>query len=94
MGFLQNLFSKKDDPINSYADFWKWFAKHEKSFHNAVKSGKNIPGKFFDRLEPALAQVKDGIFYLTGMYNVYSRMGNEFTRIGLICEHSFQIRKH
>ena len=69
MGFLQNLFSKKDDPINSYADFWKWFAKHEKSFHNAVKSGKNIPGKFFDRLEPALAQVKDGIFYLTGMYN-------------------------
>lgn len=69
MGLLQNLFGKKEDPINSYADFWNWFAKYEKGFHKAVKSGKNITGNFFDRLEPALAQVKSGIFYLTGMYN-------------------------
>lgn len=69
MGFLQNLFSKKEDPINSYADFWNWFVKHEKGFHKTVKSGTNIPGNFFNKLEPALAQVKSDIYYLTGMYD-------------------------
>lgn len=69
MGFLKNLFGKKDEPINSYADFWNWFAKNENEFFEAVETRDNIEKKFFNKLQPALAQVQEDIFYLTGMLN-------------------------
>jgi hypothetical protein len=71
MGFLQNLFGKKEEPINSYADFWKWFARHEHSFYNVIKSRSQpqIEKEFFNKLEPALAQVKSEIYFMTGMYD-------------------------
>lgn len=67
MSFLKNIFGKKDEPINSYADFWSWFQKNEKVFFNVVKSRQNIEKGFFDKLSPKLAELKDGYFYLAGM---------------------------
>lgn len=67
MSFLKNIFGKKDEPINSYSDFWSWFQKNEKDFFNVVKSRQNIEKGFFYKLSPKLAELKDGYFYLAGM---------------------------
>ncbi|MCA0445764.1 MAG: DUF695 domain-containing protein [Bacteroidetes bacterium] len=69
MSFLKNIFGKRDEPIKSYGDFWNWFQTYEKTFFNAVKSQKDIEKEFFDKLSPKLAELKDGYFYLTGMYD-------------------------
>jgi hypothetical protein len=69
MSFLKNIFGKKDTPIKSYSDFWNWFQDNEKVFFNVVKKGKDIEKDFFDKLSPKLSELKDGYFYLTGMYD-------------------------
>lgn len=69
MSFLKSLFGKKDDPISSYQDFWNWFQKNEKEFYRVVKSRQNIEKRFFDKLSPKLEELKDGYFYVTGMYD-------------------------
>ena len=69
MSFLKNIFGKKDEPIKSYDDFWTWFQKNEKDFFNVVKNRKNIEKEFFDKLSPKLEELKDGYFYLTGMFD-------------------------
>lgn len=69
MSFIKNIFSKKNAPINSYEDFWNWFSNNQKAFFNVVKSKGNIEKGFFDKLSPKLNELKDGFYYLTGMYN-------------------------
>ena len=69
MSFLKSIFGKNDKPIKSYADFWAWFQKNEKDFFTVVKSRQNIEKRFFDKLSPKLAELKDGYFYLAGMDN-------------------------
>ena len=69
MSLLKNLLGKKQEPIKNYSDFWKWFQQNEHDFYKAVKSGKNIEKNFFEKLSPKLAELKDGYFYLTGMYD-------------------------
>ncbi|MBL0743835.1 DUF695 domain-containing protein [Chryseolinea lacunae] len=69
MSFLKNLFQKKEEPVANYADFWAWFAKHEKDFLNAVRKGSSIEEDFFEKLSPKLDELKDGFFYVTGMLN-------------------------
>jgi len=69
MSFLKKLFGKTNEPIKSYEDFWNWFEKNEKIFFNAVKQRRNIKKEFFDKLSLKLNELKDGFFYLTGMYN-------------------------
>lgn len=66
---FKNIFSKKDEPIKSYADFWDWFQNNEKSFFDVVKNHKNIDivKDFFDKLSPKLAELKEGYFFLAGM---------------------------
>ncbi len=69
MGFLGNLFGKKDEPqeqINSYADFWTWFQQHEKAFAGVINANGNIEKHVFDVLRPRLHQLNDDIFYLLG----------------------------
>lgn len=69
MSIIKNIFGKKDQPIKSYADFWDWFQKNEKTFYRVVKNHSDIEKGFFDKLSPKLAELKDGYFYLTGMYD-------------------------
>lgn len=69
MGFLRNIFTKKEEPIRDYNDFWSWFKKNGSAFFNVVKNGNDIEKSFFDRLSPKLSELKDGYFYLTGMYD-------------------------
>ncbi|MEP3372762.1 MAG: DUF695 domain-containing protein [Maribacter dokdonensis] len=70
MKFLHKIFGqRKDEPINTYSDFWDWFVKNEKAFFTIVKGQSNIENKFFNKLTPKLNELKDGYFFLTGMYN-------------------------
>jgi hypothetical protein len=69
MSFLKNIFKKKDEPIRSYSDFWIWYQKNEREFFNVVKSRQNIEKDFFDIISPKLGELKDGYFYLTGMFD-------------------------
>lgn len=69
MNFSTNVFSKKEESIKTYHDFWKWFEQHEKSFFEAVKNSENLEHAFFDQLSTKLNAMKDGCYFLTGMYN-------------------------
>ncbi|MBJ7429187.1 MAG: DUF695 domain-containing protein [Bacteroidia bacterium] len=69
MSFFKNIFGKKETPIKSYSDFWNWFKDNEKEFFSVVKAHTHIEKDFFDKLSPKLAELKEGYFYLTGMYN-------------------------
>ena len=60
--FLKSIFCKKEQPINSYSDFWKWFLQNEKRFHGALKDEGNINEVFFDKLSPKLDELKDGFY--------------------------------
>lgn len=69
MNLFKNLFHKKEEPIKNYSDFWDWFLKNEKTFYKTVKNHKNIEKDFFDKLTPKLLEIKDGFYFLTGMYD-------------------------
>ncbi len=69
MSFLKNIFKTKDEPIHSYEDFWNWFTRNAKTFRKVVKGQGNVEKDFFDKLSPKLKELKDGFWYLTGMYD-------------------------
>jgi hypothetical protein len=69
MNFLKGIFSKKDKSIETYNDFWNWFQNNAKTFYSLVKQHKNIEKDFFDPLSSKLNQLKDGFFFLTGMFD-------------------------
>lgn len=69
MSLQKNKFGKKEQPIMSYDDFWTWFQTNERKFYDIVKSGKNPEKDFFDKLSPKLEKIKDGYFFLTGMFD-------------------------
>lgn len=69
MSFLKNIFGKKEETIESYNDFWNWFLANEKNFFSVVKEGNSIEKKFFSKLSLMLSQIKDDIYYLTGMFD-------------------------
>jgi hypothetical protein len=68
MSFLKKIFGKKEE-VKSFGDFWNWFQKNEKRFSATVKSGKNIEKDFFDELSPCLNQLREEIYYVTGMFD-------------------------
>lgn len=69
MGFLDKIFGKKEEQIQTYEDFWNWFQANEMTFYKSVRKGDNIEKKFFNKLSPKLGELKEGFFYLTGMYD-------------------------
>lgn len=69
MSFLKNIFRKKEQPIKTYDDFWTWFQSNERKFYDIVRSGQNPEKDFFNKLSPKLDELKDGYFYLTGMFD-------------------------
>ena len=69
MRFLTSLLGKKDEPIRCPKAFWRWFQTNAAAFHKVVKSNGNIEKDFFNKLAPKLDEFKDGIYFLTGMYD-------------------------
>jgi len=69
MGFLKSLINKKEESIKSYSDFWNWFNQNEKSFFKVIKQKGNIEKDFFDKISPKLNELKEGFFFLVGMYD-------------------------
>lgn len=71
MSFITNLSGEDSESIQSYEDFWKWFQRHERSFYNAVQKKDNdiIVSDFFEKLSPRLNELREGFYYLTGMYD-------------------------
>lgn len=72
MSLFKNPFSKQESKINSYEDFWNWFQENQQSFYQVVKSGKNPEKAFFTPLSQKLNELKEGIFYLSGMFDEQS----------------------
>lgn len=72
MRFLSQFFGGRKEDIQSYQDFWDWFQTQERSFFKAVKKHERIEEDFFDPLSPQLDQLKDGFFFLTGMYDEHT----------------------
>jgi len=69
MSFLRKIFGKKDRPIQSKEAFWNWFTQHQLAFFKTVKSQHQIEAKFLNKLSYKLDQLKDGYYFLTGMYD-------------------------
>lgn len=69
MKALKNLFHKKEKPTISYHDFWHWFEINEERFFNVLRQGKNIEKGFFSELSSKLGELKDGYYFLAGMYD-------------------------
>lgn len=67
MGFLSNLFGKKDEPIKTNEDFWNWFLLKEREYFKVVKARDNIVSEFIDKISPKLHQLNGGFFCLAGM---------------------------
>ncbi len=69
MSFLKNLFGSKDREINNIDDFWTWFSDHQQEFHRliATRDAAVIDKSFFSRLGPKLNELREGVFFLTGM---------------------------
>ena len=77
MSFLKNIFGKKDEQkILTYSDFWNWFIANEKDFSKALKTGQNIESKFITKLSPKLEELREGYFFLAGMFLHKNRTSN------------------
>lgn len=69
MNIFKNIFGKKKESIKTYEDFWSWFQKNEKDFFEVVKNHRNIEKNFLNKISPKLEELKDGFYFLSGMYN-------------------------
>lgn len=67
MSLMKNIFGKKDQPITSYEEFWKWFEINEKKFYKIVQEAENVESQFFEVLTEKLQELREGFFFLTGM---------------------------
>lgn len=75
MNFLKKLFQSPKSTVattvvNTYEDFWNWFRQQEKDFFNIIKNrDQRIEEDFFNKLSPKLKELRDGYFFLAGMYD-------------------------
>ncbi|MDR3693690.1 DUF695 domain-containing protein [Mucilaginibacter sp.] len=67
MNIFKDIFKSKNEPIQTYQQFWDWFKKNERNFYIVVKVKGDIKHMFFDKLAPKLNELKCGIYFLTGM---------------------------
>ena len=56
-----------DFVTSTYTVFWSWFTQRQVPFFQSVKGGDRIEEDFFNKLTPALATVKKGLYFQAGM---------------------------
>jgi Family of unknown function (DUF695) len=54
-------------PIQSYANFWGWFATQAPRFHEVMKNKGDFERDFFAHLAPRLDALREGYWMLAGM---------------------------
>ncbi|WP_294184717.1 DUF695 domain-containing protein [uncultured Sphingobacterium sp.] len=69
MGFLNNIFGRKENKKDDVQGFWNWFIKNEQIFFQIVKSGEQIDQNFFSKLSPKIDALRKELYFLTGMYD-------------------------
>ncbi|MFN5983214.1 MAG: DUF695 domain-containing protein [Fluviicola sp.] len=69
MGIFSNLLGKKEVKINSYSDFWNWFQTKQHQFYSAINAQENIEKDFFNPLGEKLNELREGFFFLAGMFD-------------------------
>ncbi|MCE3074379.1 DUF695 domain-containing protein [Chryseobacterium gwangjuense] len=69
MNFFRRMFPSKYENIATNTDFWNWFSANQKKIWKAIHNGEKIEEVFFDKMMSKLNQIKDGIYFLTGMYD-------------------------
>jgi len=69
MNFLKKIIKARNETLLTNEDFWNWFNLNQKSFFKTIKGNKNIEKNFFDKLFPKINELKEGYFYLAGMYD-------------------------
>ncbi|MCA6066283.1 DUF695 domain-containing protein [Chryseobacterium sp. RG1] len=69
MKFLRRMFPSKNENIATNTEFWDWFSANHKKFWKAVHDGEKVEEVFFDKMTSKLTQIKDGIYFLTGMHD-------------------------
>ena len=69
MGFLQRVLGLREDQDPGLKAFWDWFVANEKQFYQIIKDGADPEDGFFDLLGPRLEELKDGFYFLSGMYD-------------------------
>jgi hypothetical protein len=69
MGIFRNLIGTKETTIKSNDDFWNWFQTNEKYFFKVLKNHGNIERDFFNKLSSKLNQLRDGYWFLAGMFD-------------------------
>jgi hypothetical protein len=62
-----SILTNKDELL--YQNFWQWFQQNEKAFFKVVKNQGNILDDFLDKISPQLAEIKEGFYFLTGMFD-------------------------
>lgn len=70
MTFFKKIFKSKPEVESlNYEEFWNWFQTNEKAFFHSINDRKNIEKNFFNPLSSKLELIKDGFYFLTGMYD-------------------------
>ena len=69
MGILKRVFGKQASPVQTYKDFWDWFINCEGQFYEILKRRADPENGFFDLLSAKLGELKEGFYYLCGMYD-------------------------
>lgn len=69
MKILKNLLGRKANQIRSFEDFWIWFQKNERTFFDVVRTDGDIEEKFLNQISDKISKIKEGLFFLTGMYD-------------------------
>jgi len=67
MSLISKIIGRKDQPVRTNEEFWKWFVTKADSFYKVVKEQRNIETEFFNKLSPKLDGLKAGYFFLAGM---------------------------
>lgn len=72
MAFLDKILEKKDEPVNTYEEFWKWFSKEAKGFHRVIQSKERVLEDFINPMREKLSELGNQYYILVGMLDEHT----------------------